>query len=165
MTRKNNGLNSGTVYIEEDIQFHSQWVLGDKFLVYTWYRPEEYTESSSGVGWRAEYSNKSIWKGNFIYEGDTLDLFNKPKDEISKLNYIYKWNSLKQDESIKNIVEKEFKSDGLLFIVKDAKEKLFKEVERNLILSNEANSLKKFNLILNKYKTFKDLLRKVLDEC
>ena len=96
---------------------------------------------------------------------DTLDLFNKPKDEISKLNYIYKWNSLKQHESIKNIVEKEFKSDGLLCIVEDAKEKLFKEVERNLILSNEANSLKKFNLILNKYKTFKDLLRKVLDEC
>ena len=50
-------------------------------------------------------------------------------------------------------------------IVEDAKEKLFKEVETNLILSNEANSLKKFNLILNKYKTFKDLLRKVLDEC
>ena len=96
---------------------------------------------------------------------DTHDLFNKPKDEISKLNYIYKWNSLKQHESIKNIVEKEFKSDGLLCIVEDAKEKLFKEVETNLILSNEANSLKKFNLILNKYKTFKDLLRKVLDEC
>ena len=96
---------------------------------------------------------------------DTLDLFNKPKDEISKLNYIYKWNLLKQYESIKNIVEKEFKSDGLLSIVEDAKEKLFKEVETNLILSNEANSLKKFNLILNKYKTFKDLLRKVLDEC
>ena len=36
---------------------------------------------------------------------DTLDLFNKPKDEISKLNYIYKWNSLKQCESIKNIVQ------------------------------------------------------------
>jgi|TARA_B100000282_G_scaffold147103_1_gene105909 hypothetical protein len=96
---------------------------------------------------------------------DTLDLFNKPKDEISKLNYIYKWNSLRQFESIKNIVEKEFKSDGLMSIVEDAKEKLFKEVETNLILSNEANSLKKFNLILNKYKTFKDLLRKVLDEC
>ena len=95
----------------------------------------------------------------------TLDLFNKPKDEIRKLNYIYKWNSLKQYESIKNIVEKEFKSDGLLSIVEDAKEKLFKEVETNLILSNEANSLKKFNLILNKYKIFKDLLRKVLDEC
>ena len=95
----------------------------------------------------------------------TLDLFNKPKNEISELNYIYKWNSLKQYESIKNIVEKEFKSDGLLSIVEDAKEKLFKEVETNLILSNSANSLKKFNLILNKYKTFKDLLRKVLDEC
>jgi len=96
---------------------------------------------------------------------DTLYSFNKPKDEINKLNYIYKWNLLKQHESIKNIVEKEFKSDGILSIVEDAKEKLFKEVETNLILSNEANSLKKFNLILNKYKTFKDLLRKVLDEC
>ena len=96
---------------------------------------------------------------------DTLYSFNKPKDEINKFNYIYKWNSLKQYESIKNIVEKEFKNDGLLSIVEDSKEKLFKEVETNLILSNEANSLKKFNLILNKYKTFKDLLRKVLDEC
>jgi len=96
---------------------------------------------------------------------DTIDLFNKPKDKMSNFNYIYKWNSLKQYESIKNIVEKEFKSDGLLSVVEDAKEKLFKEVETNLILSNEANSLKKFNLILNKYKTFKDLLRKVLDEC
>ena len=65
---------------------------------------------------------------------DTLDLFKKPKDEISKLNYIYKWNSLKKHESIKNIVEKELKSDGLLSIVEDAKEKLFKEVETNLIL-------------------------------
>ena len=96
---------------------------------------------------------------------DTLDLFNKSEDEISKLNYIYKWNTLKQYESIRNIVEQEFKSDGLLSIVEDAKEKLFKEVETNLILSNQANSLKKFNLILNKYKIFKDLLRKVLDEC
>ena len=96
---------------------------------------------------------------------DTLYSFNKPKDEINKFNYIYKWNSLKQYESIKNIVEKEFKNDGLLSIVEDSKEKLFKEVETNLILSNEANSLKKFNLILNKYETFKDLLRKVLDEC
>ena len=96
---------------------------------------------------------------------DTLYSFNKPKDEINKFNYIYKWNSLKQYESIKNIVEKEFKNDGLLSIVEDSKEKIFKEVETNLILSNEANSLKKFNLILNKYKTFKDLLRKVLDEC
>ena len=86
MTRKYNGLNSGTVYIEEDIQFHSQWVLGDKFLVYTWYRPEEYTESSSGVGWRAEYSNKSIWKGNFIYEGDTLDLFNSTYSELAVIS-------------------------------------------------------------------------------
>ncbi len=81
-----NGLKSGEVYIEEDIQFHSQWVLGDKFLVYTWYRPEEYREYSSGVGWRGEYSNKSIWKGNFIYEGDTLDLFNSTYSELAVIS-------------------------------------------------------------------------------
>ena len=45
------------------------------------------------------------------------------------------------------------------------KNSLGKDLDTNLILSNSANSLKKFNLILNKYKTFKDLLRKVLDEC
>ena len=86
MTRKYNGVNSGTVYIEEDIQFHSQWVLEDKFLVYTWYRPEEYMELSSGDAWRAEYSNKTIWKGNFIYEGDTLDLFNSTYSELAVIS-------------------------------------------------------------------------------
>ena len=35
----------------------------------------------------------------------------------------------------------------------------------NLIVSTQSNDLKKFNLLLDKYKTFKDLLRKMLDEC
>ena len=93
----------------------------------------------------------------FVSTGFTDDL-----DSYLKENNT---SSFLVSEKGKIIVEKEFKSDGLLCIVEDAKEKLFKEVETNLILSNEANSLKKFNLILNKYKTFKDLLRKVLDEC
>ena len=35
----------------------------------------------------------------------------------------------------------------------------------NLISTNKENDLKKFSLILNKYKTFSELLRKILDEC
>ena len=96
---------------------------------------------------------------------DVFDSFNKSETEISNLNSIHKWISLKQFKFLENLIEQEFKDDGLFCLIKDAKSKLFKEVEVNLILSNEANSLKKFNLILNKYKSFKDLLRKVLDEC
>lgn len=96
---------------------------------------------------------------------DVFDSFNKSETEISHLNSIHKWISLKQFKFLENLIEQEFKDDGLFYLIKDAKSKLFKEVEVNLILSNKENSLKKFNLILNKYKSFKDLLRKVLDEC
>ena len=96
---------------------------------------------------------------------DVFDSFNKSETEISNLNSIHKWISLKQFKFLENLIEQEFKDDGLFYLVKDAKSKLFKEVEVNLILSNKENSLKKFNLILNRYKSFKDLLRKVLDEC
>lgn len=96
---------------------------------------------------------------------DVFDSFNKSETEISNLNSIHKWISLKQFKFLENLIEQEFKDDGLFYLIKDAKSKLFKEVEVNLILSNKENSLKKFNLILNKYKSFKDLLRKILDEC
>ena len=96
---------------------------------------------------------------------DVFDSFNKSETEISNLNSIHKWISLKQFKFLENLIEQEFKDDGLFYLIKDAKSKLFKEVEVNLILSNKENSLKKFNLILNKYKSYKDLLRKVLDEC
>lgn len=96
---------------------------------------------------------------------DVFDSFNKSETEISNLNSIHKWISLKQFKFLENLIEQEFKDDGLFYLIMDAKNKLFKEVEVNLILSNKENSLKKFNLILNKYKSFKDLLRKVLDEC
>ena len=96
---------------------------------------------------------------------DVFDSFNKSETEISNLNSIHKWISLKQFKFLENLIEQEFRDDGLFCLFKDAKSKLFEEVEVNLILSNKENSLKKFNLILNKYKSFKDLLRKVLDEC
>ena len=72
MTRSLNGANSGTIYIDEDIEFHQQVVLEDKFLIITWYRPERNWETSSGVGWMAEHANKTILKGNFSYKDGRL---------------------------------------------------------------------------------------------
>ncbi len=96
---------------------------------------------------------------------DVFDSFNKSETKISNLNSIHKWISLKQFKFLENLIEQELKDDGLFYLFTDAKSKLFEEVDVNLILSNKGNSLKKFNSILNKYKSFKDLLRKVLDEC
>jgi len=44
-------------------------------------------------------------------------------------------------------------------------DKLVSDNDKNFIASNQSNDLKKFSLILDKYKTFKELLRKILDEC
>ena len=73
MTRNIYGRKSGEIVINNDIQFHDQWVLSDKFLVYTWFRPESKTDiAGGGISWRAQYSNKTIFRGNFSYKVDTF---------------------------------------------------------------------------------------------
>jgi len=82
-----NGIKSGEVYDFDNTSGQQQVVLGDQFLVYTYYFPELLTETSDGgSSWRAEYSNKSIWKGEFIYEGDTLDLINSAYSEFALIS-------------------------------------------------------------------------------
>jgi len=82
-----NGIKSGEVYDFENNTGQQQFVLGDQFLVYTYYFPELLTETSDGgSSWRAEYSNKSIWKGNFIYKSDTLDLINSTYSEFALIS-------------------------------------------------------------------------------
>ena len=67
--------------------------------------------------------------------------------------------------ALRNIISKELKSDGLINNVEKAKSIFFREEDKNLIATSEINDLKRFILILNKCKTFKELLRKTLDEC
>ena len=64
-----------------------------------------------------------------------------------------------------SIVDSEFDPDGLLSILHDSKERAISVPDTNIISTNKLNDLKKFSLILNKYKSFKELLRKLLDEC
>ena len=50
-------------------------------------------------------------------------------------------------------------------MIEDSKKRILLINNDNLISTNKENDLKKFSLILNKYKTFNELLRKILDEC
>jgi hypothetical protein len=95
-----------------------------------------------------------------IYDNSTIDL--KP---IEHLNYLYKWKELSNSIALRNIITKELSSEGLFSILEKSKSIFFREDNKNLITTSEINDLKKFNLIIDRYKAFKELLRKTLDEC
>ena len=95
-----------------------------------------------------------------IYDNSTIDL--KP---IEHLNCLYKWKELSNSIALRNIITKELSSEGLFSILEKSKSIFFREDNKNLITTSEINDLKKFNLIIDRYKAFKELLRKTLDEC
>ena len=109
----------------------------------------------------------------FIYLENSLDslaqniyqIFDKELDPIDNFNFKFKWIKLSEIKVIKNIIKSELMIDGLIPIIEDSKEKIFSINDSKLISTNKSNNLKKFLLILNKYKSFKELLRKTLYEC
>jgi len=95
-----------------------------------------------------------------VYDNSTIDL--KP---VEHLNCLYKWKELSNSIALRNIITKELSSEGLFSILEKSKSIFFREDNKNLITTSEINDLKKFNLIIDRYKAFKELLRKTLDEC
>jgi len=91
--------------------------------------------------------------------------FSNQIESINHLNFKYKWVELSKLETIKNIIQKELDNDGMIEMIEDSKKRILSMNNNNLISSNKENDLKKFSLILNKYKTFNELLRKILEEC
>lgn len=96
---------------------------------------------------------------------DIFENFKNHLKPIEHLNYVFKWNELSYVLPLKNIIKRELTSDGLISLIEKSKNILFREDDKNLITSSELNDLKKLNSIINKYKAFKELLRKTLDEC
>ena len=96
---------------------------------------------------------------------DIFENFKNDAKPIEHLNYIYKWNELSNLIALRNIIRKELEQDGLINLIEISKNNFFKEEDKNLITTSSTNDLKKFNSILDKYKAFKELLRKTLDEC
>ena len=96
---------------------------------------------------------------------DTYKSFKSDIDSIKDLNFKFKLIKLSNSEVLKNIILKEIEPSGFIYQLEDSKDKLVSDYDKNLIASNQSNDLKKFSLILDKYKIFKELLRKILDEC
>jgi len=91
--------------------------------------------------------------------------FTNQLESINHLNFKYKWVELCKLETIENVIQKELDNDGLIEMIEDSKKRILSINNDNLISTNKENDLKKFSLILNKYKTFDELLRKILEEC
>ena len=91
--------------------------------------------------------------------------FSNQIESINHLNFKYKWVELSKLETLKNVIQKELDNDGMIEMIEDSKKRILSINNDNLISSNKENDLKKFSLILNKYKTFNELLRKILEEC
>ena len=96
---------------------------------------------------------------------DIFDTFQNELKPIKDLNYKSKWLEISNVMALKNIIFKELDSDGVINQIEKSKNIIFRENDENLITRSETNDLKKFILILNKYKAFKEILRKTLYEC
>ena len=99
------------------------------------------------------------------FADDIYKSFESDIDSIEDLNFKFKMIQLANSEVLKNIILKEVEPNGFIYQLEDSKDKLVSNHNKNLITSNQSNDLKKFSLILDKYKIFKELLRKILDEC
>ena len=105
-------------------------------------------------------------ENSISYLADHLRIsFGNQIESINHLNFKYKWVELSKLETIKNVIQKELDNDGMIEMIEDSKKRILSINNDNLISSNNENDLKKFSLILNKYKTFDELLRKILEEC
>ncbi len=96
---------------------------------------------------------------------DIFDTFQNELKPIKDLNYKSKWLEISNVMALKNIIFKELDSDGVFNQIEKSKNIIFRENDENLITRSETNDLKKFILILDKYKAFKEILRKTLYEC
>lgn len=100
------------------------------------------------------------------YLADSIaESINFKSSKFISYEYQTKWIELSSNQAIKNIINNELVPSGLFHQLKQTKKILHEPVNDLIIVSNETLSLKKFNLLLDKYKEFIILLRKTLDEC
>ena len=99
------------------------------------------------------------------FADEVRSYFKNDLKDFNTLNFFYKWRELSEISTISNIIVNEIGQNGFINQINLFKSNILQKDNENLIVSTQSNDLKKFNLLLDKYKTFKDLLRKMLDEC
>ena len=99
------------------------------------------------------------------FADEVRSYFKNDLKDFNTLNFFYKWSELSEISTISNIIVNEIGQNGFINQINLFKSNILQKDNDNLIVSTQSNDLKKFNLLLDKYETFKDLLRKMLDEC
>ena len=99
------------------------------------------------------------------FADEVCSYFKNDLKDFNTLNFFYKWRELSEISTISNIIVNEIGQNGFINQINLFKSNILQKDNDNLIVSTQSNDLKKFNLLLDKYETFKDLLRKMLDEC
>ena len=99
------------------------------------------------------------------FADEVRSYFKNDLKDFNTLNFFYKWRELSEISTISNIIVNEIGQNGFINQINLSKSNILQKDNDNLIVSTQSNDLKKFNLLLDKYETFKDLLRKMLDEC
>ena len=96
------------------------------------------------------------------------EIYKKENFNIEKFNQmkpISKFRSIYDNYPSYGLVNNQFRNDGFITLFKESFEKEIEQDNLNLITSSSTNSLKKFISLLDTYKQWINLFRKMHEEC
>jgi hypothetical protein len=85
--------------------------------------------------------------------------------KFSQMKPISKYRSIYDNYPSYGLVNNQFRNDGFITLFKESFEKEIEQDNLNLITSSSTNSLKKFISLLDIYKEWINLFRKMHEEC
>ncbi len=95
-----------------------------------------------------------------IYKKENFNI-----EKFSQMKPISKFRSMYDNYPSYGLVNNQFRNDGFITLFKESFEKEIEQDNLNLITSSSTNSLKKFISLLDMYKQWINLFRKMHEEC
>jgi hypothetical protein len=95
-----------------------------------------------------------------IYKKENFNI-----EKFSQMKPISKFRSIYDNYPSYGLVNNQFRNDGFITLFKESFEKEIEQDNLNLITSSSTNSLKKFISLLDIYKEWINLFRKMHEEC
>ena len=95
-----------------------------------------------------------------IYKKENFEI-----EKFSQMKPISKFKSIHDNYPAYGLVNNQFRIDGFITLFNKSFEKEIEQDNLNLITSSSTNSLKKFISLLDMYKQWSNLFRKMHEEC
>jgi len=95
-----------------------------------------------------------------IYKKENFNI-----EKFSQMKPISKFRSIYDNYPSYGLVNNQFRIDGFITLFKESFEKEIEQDNLNLITTSSTNSLKKFISLLDMYKQWINLFRKMHEEC